>query len=195
MMPRLRVGSFENRSCGFLSLYEDGVLVGIMATHVDDLFVSGSGSKFENAIKVLTEKLHLKENSGSLKFCGKNGKQAEDETITLEQKEMIEVPEYQVISKDRRTKPNLPLTEAEKTQFRGLVGSMGWITRQTRPDVLVNVSMAAQLMGKRMVRGVLDLNKGVKMLKESSDAVWSFRPSEINLTDFVVFTCADTSMV
>ena len=166
-----------------------------MATHVDDLFVSGSGSKFENAIKVLTEKLHLKENSGSLKFCGKNGKQAEDETITLEQKEMIEVPEYQVISKDRRTKPNLPLTEAEKTQFRGLVGSMGWITRQTRPDVLVNVSVAAQLMGKRMVRGVLDLNKGVKMLKESSDAVWSFRPSEINLTDFVVFTCADTSMV
>ena len=52
---------------------------------------------------------------------------------------------------------------------------MGWITRQTRPDVLVNVSMAAQLMGKRTVRGVLDLNKGVKMLKESSDAVWSFR--------------------
>lgn len=169
--------------------------MGIIATHVDDLFVSGSGSKFENTIKVLTEKLHLQENSGSLKSCGKNGKQAEDETITLEQKEMIEVPEYQVISKDRRTKPNLPLTEAEKTQFRGLVGSMGWITRQTWPGVLVKVSMAAQSMGKRTVRGVLDLNKGIKMLKESSDAVWSFRPAEINLTDFVVFTCADTSMV
>ena len=65
---------------------------------------------------------------------------------------MIEVLEYQVISKDRRTKPNMPLTETEKTQFRGLVGSMGWITRQTRPDVLVNVSMAAQTMGKPTVR-------------------------------------------
>eukprot|EP00435_Cladocopium_sp_Y103_P031840 s1670_g8.t1 len=164
-----------------------------MVTHVDDLFVCGSGSKYETAMKNLTEKLHLKENSGSFKVCGKNVTQSKDGTITLDQKEMIEVLEYQLISKDRRTKPNLPLTEAEKTQFRGLVGSTGWITRQTRPDVLVNVSMAAQTMGNPTVRDVLDLNKGPKMLKESVDAVWSFKPSEINLTNCVVFTCADSS--
>ena len=174
-------------------LYDGDVLVGVMVTHVDDLFVCGSGSKYEESMKTLTTKLHLKENSGSFKFCGKNVTQSKDGTITLDQKEMIEVLEYQVISKDRRTKPNMPLTETEKTQFRGLVGSMGWITRQTRPDVLVNVSMAAQTMGKPTVRDVLDLNKGVKMLKESKDAVWSFKPSEINLSNCVVFTCADSS--
>ena len=174
-------------------LYDGDVLVGVMVTHVDDLFVCGSGSKYENAMKVLTTKLHLKENSGSFKFCGKNVTQLKDGTITLDQKEMIEVLEYQLISKDRRTKPNLPLTESEKSQFRGLVGSMGWITRQTRPDVLVNVSTAAQTMGNPTVRDVLDLNKGVKMLKETKDAVWSFKPSKINLTNCVVFTCADSS--
>ena len=174
-------------------LYDGDVLVGVMVTHVDDLFVCGNGSKYENAMKVLTTKLHLKENSGSFKFCGKNVTQLEDGTITLDQKEMIEVLEYQLISKDRRTKPNLPLTDTEKSQFRGLVGSMGWITRQTRPDVLVNVSMAAQTMGNPTVRDILDLNKGIKMLKETKDAVWSFKPSKIDLTNCVVFTCADSS--
>lgn len=70
---------------------------------------------------------------------------------------------------------------------------MGWIARQTRPDVMVNVSIASQSMGHPCVRDVIELNKAVKMLKESADFKWCFKPSAITLENCVVFVCADSS--
>ena len=175
-------------------LYSDTKeLTGIMVTHVDDLFVAGVGEKYEQSMKKLTVELHLKENKGSFRFCGKNIKQDGDYNISLDQKDAIEAVEYQVISKDRRVKPNSPLTESEKSQFRGLIGSMGWISRQTRPDVMVNVSLASQTMGSPTVKDVVDLNKAVKMLKETPDEKWNFVASEMDLESCIVFTCADSS--
>ena len=65
------------------------------------------------------------------------------------------------ISKDRRKQVNAELNDNEKTQFRGLIGQMGWITRQSRPDLMVNVSMAAQSMGSPKIKDVVNLNKAV----------------------------------
>ena len=31
--------------------------------------------------------------------------------------------------------PNAPLNEDEKSAFRGLIGSLGWIARQTRSEM------------------------------------------------------------
>ena len=50
---------------------------------------------------------------------------------------------------------NATLTEEEKSGYRALIGSMGWVTRQSRPDVMVNVSLASQDDGLLVV-----LNKG-----------------------------------
>lgn len=175
-------------------LYNDSKdLTGIMVTHADDLFVAGEGEKYEQSMKKLTVELHLKENKGSFRFCGKNIKQDDNFNISLDQKDAIEAVEYQVITKDRRVKPNSPLTDEEKSQFRGLIGSMGWISRQTRPDVMVNVSLASQTMGSPTVKDVVDLNKAVKMLKETPDAKWNFIGSEMSLESCIVFTCADSS--
>ena len=58
-----------------------------------------------------------------------------------------------------------PLTDEEKSSFRGLIGSLGWIARQTRPDVLVNVSLASQTMGSPTIKDVIELNKVVKVFE------------------------------
>ena len=58
---------------------------------------------------------------------------------------------------------------------------------------MVNVSLASQAMGNPKVKDVIDLNKAVKMLKESADFKWRFKPSEITLDNCVVFVCADSS--
>ena len=105
----------------------------------------------------------------------------------------IEALEYQVIEKSKRKNVNAPLSESEKTDFRALIGSMGWISRQTRPDVMVNVSMASQTLGSPKVKDVVELNKAVKMLKESPEAPWKYVPSELTLENCVVFVCADSS--
>ena len=100
-----------------------------------------------------------------------------------------------VLDASRRKQPNAPLSEPEKSLFRGLIGQMGWITRQTRPDLMVNVSMAmaAQSMGSPTIKDVINLNKAVKMLRESSDAKWCFRASHLSLQNSIVFCFADSS--
>lgn len=98
-----------------------------------------------------------------------------------------------MIDKSRRSKPGAPLTEDEKSGFRALVGSMGWVTRQSRPDIMVNVSIAAQALGKPTVKDVIDLNKALKMLKETPNAKWNYVPSSITMKNCAVFVCADSS--
>jgi hypothetical protein len=89
---------------------------------------------------------------------------------------------------------NALLTPAKVASFRGLIGQMGWDTRQTRPDLMVNVSTAAQSMGAPRIKDVVNLNKAVKMLKESADSLWRFVPSpELQLQNLVVCVFADSS--
>lgn len=40
-----------------------------MISHVDDLYTAGEGNYFEEAMKRLTKKIHLKEQKGEFKFC------------------------------------------------------------------------------------------------------------------------------
>ena len=58
--------------------------------------------------------------------------------------------------------------EAKKTAFRGLIGQMGLVTRQSRPDLLVNASLAAQSVSNPEVSDVVRLKLTVKMLKDTS---------------------------
>ena len=174
-------------------LYDgEGSLVGVMASHVDDLITCGAGPIYEGAMSKLSKMIYLKEKKEEFRFCGKNVVQANG-TVTIEQVDAIETLEYQVLEKNRRKDVNSLLTEAEKTDFRALIGSMGWISRQTRPDVMVNVSMASQTLGRPRIRDVVELNKAVKMLKESADEKWRFVPSELNLNNSIIFVCADSS--
>ena len=113
--------------------------------------------------------------------------------MTIGQVDATEALEYQMIEKGRRKDVNSPLTEAEKTDFRALIGSMGWISRQTRPDVMVNVSMASQTRGCPRVRDVVELNKAVKMLKEIPDEKWRFVSSEMNRHNSIIFVCVGSS--
>ena len=65
----------------------------------------------------------------------------------MDQFDVIEAIDYQILSKDRRKAVNSLLTEAGKSAFSGLIGQMGCVTRQSRPDLMVNVSLASQSMG------------------------------------------------
>ena len=166
---------------------------GIMISHVDDLFVAGEGEEFQQAMDWMTGELHLKKKTGEFRFCGKNIIQDKNGIVSIEQVDAIEGIEYQLLEKHRRKMVNATLTDEEKSGYRALIGSMGWVTRQSRPDVMVNVSLASQAMGNPKVKDVIDLNKAVKMLKESADFKWRFKPSEITLDNCVVFVCADSS--
>ena len=121
--------------------------------------------------------------------------QRDDFSIEVDQYDAIEAIDYMVFSGDRRKMVNSPLTEAEVSSFRGLIGQMGWVTRQSRPDLLVNVSVASQTMSAPKVKDVINLNKAVKALKDSSKAKWNFTYNDkLTLKDCCVFVFADSSL-
>ena len=167
-------------------------LVGIMLSHVDDLLAAGEGDDYEATLTALEKELYLKVKRQEFRFCGKNVKQ-KDHTIAVDQFDAIESIDYMVLAPARRKLPNATLTEEEKSNFRALIGQMDWVTRQSRPDLTVNVSMASQSMGRPTVKDVVELNKAVKMLKETSDAKWRFVASDLTLEECRVFCFADSS--
>ena len=59
-------------------LFDEGSLVGIMTSHVDDLITCGTGQKYHDSLQELTKRLHLKEKVGEFRFCGKNLVQGEE---------------------------------------------------------------------------------------------------------------------
>ena len=174
------------------STMEECLLVSLQS-QVDDLITCGAGEKYEKSMKDLTNKLHLKKKPGESRFCGKNLVQPEDKSISLEQVDAIEGLEYQVLDKHRRKFPNLPLAEQENSDSRALIGSTGWVVRQTRPDIMVNVSIASQSIGNPTIRDVIELNTAVKMLKDSADAKWCFKAFGITVENCVVFMRAGSS--
>ena len=130
----------------------------------------------------------------NFRFCGKNVRQSDDFTIELDQFDAIESVDYMPLDKRRRAMMAAPLTPEEVTAFRGLIGQLGWVTRQTRPDVMVNVSVAAQSMGSPKIRDVVNLSKAVKMVKETSESTWRFVSNpKLKLEDVNVCVFADSS--
>ncbi|CAE7468223.1 RE2 [Symbiodinium sp. CCMP2592] len=176
----------------FFILADGPRLLGVMISHVDDLYSAGEGKAYEDTLTKLEGELHLTIKRGAFRFCGKNIKQVDGE-IFIDQMDAIEGIDYMVLPTDRRKNVNSPLTEPEKTAFRGLIGQMGWVTRQSRPDLLVNVSLAAQSVSSPKVSDVVRLNRAVKMLKDTSEAKWCFRKSDLKLKDAVAFVFADSS--
>ena len=175
-------------------LVVDGTLQGVLCTHVDDLLCAGTGTEYENSIASMEKEIYLKVQHKNFRFCGKNVRQGDDFTIELDQFDAIESVDYMPLDKRRRAMMAAPLTPEEVTAFRGLIGQLGWVTRQTRPDVMVNVSVAAQSMGSPKIRDVVNLNKAVKMLKETSKSTWRFVSNpKLKLEDVSVCVFADSS--
>ena len=167
-------------------------LLGVLITHVDDIYACGDGEVYDKTLKEMEQELHLTVKKDYFRFCGKNIQQ-KGGSIFLDQMDSIEGIDYMVLPTERRKNMNGLLTDTEKSAFRGLIGQMGWVVRQSRPDLMVNVSMAAQAMGAPRVKDVVALNKAVKLLKDSSEHKWCFKKPSFKLEEAVVFSFADSS--
>jgi hypothetical protein len=169
-------------------------LVGLLLSHVDDTFSGGEGAYYEEQMQKLAVKIKLTFKKGTFRFCGKNVVQLEDLSIEVSQQESVENLEYMEIDKLRRKTPEAALIPEEITAFRSLIGAFGWIVRQTRHDLAVDVSMAAQSMGAPKIKHVVELNKAVKMAKETADVKLRFIVSDkMTYENAVIVNTMDSS--
>ena len=63
------------------------------------------------------------------------------------------------IDKDRKACKNETLTSEELEQFRTLVGQLGWIAGQTRPDLSLETCFLSSRGAKASVEDLLKANK------------------------------------
>ena len=145
-------------------------MIGLCPSHVDDPLMCGDGSEaWLSEVERLREALHLTVSTGKFRYCGKNVEQHDDFSVTIDQVESIDQLETIDLTKEKRKDPEIALDAAEISELRSGNGALGWVARQTRPDVAFYTSKIAQSMGMPRVKDILAYNKAVHMLKESRD--------------------------
>ena len=98
--------------------------------------------------------------------CGIQVTQKEDFSIELGQEHSItEITEI-VISRDRSRHPDLPTTEHEKSELRGVLGSLSWICGQTNFMRSVDVNFLITKVPNSTVQEILEVNKLVRAIQK-----------------------------
>lgn len=147
-----------------------GHVQGIIACHVDD-FIWGGTPEFERQIidplrsTFLVGREHGKDKAFS--YVGINVCNIED-GIMLQQTEYINNLSPIPLEKCRLLEQSGPLSRSEYEACRSKIGQLLWVARQTRPDVMYDVSSLASMMKHATVKTIVDINKVIRKLKSSS---------------------------
>ena len=109
----------------------------VLTTHVDDFLWACTESGHAVVDRLLTRFEVGRKEEGRLRFCGKQFDASGDD-ILLDVEDDNRKTTYIEIAKHRN--PGDPVTSGGENQLRSVVGSLSWIARQARPDILYRVS-------------------------------------------------------
>ena len=139
-------------------------LKGMICTHVDDL-LCGSGDKMfeEQVMKPLKLKFQFgSEEESVFRYVGMQVAQhARSITVNFDHYvENMEVPNLEVIDD---LKGDELVDEDCQSQFRSLIGKLGWLAKNARPDLGFDSLVMSTKVGKANAN---DLKQVVKMIKK-----------------------------
>ena len=127
------VSTYDNAL--FLWHDDNGMLIGILVSHIDDFAFAGSQNFHTTVVEEFkkTFKINQHENS-SFKYVGFGISQTKDGML-VDQMEYIHQIKPIQIHESRAFIKNDELTKEEKSQFHSFCGQMQWATSQTCPDL------------------------------------------------------------
>ena len=147
-------------------------------SYVDDVVVTGGGETFEEAFRIVREKLKLKITENNFVFCAKTVSRDDEGSFYVSQEEAAQNIEKIDIDKKRKRDNSASLTETELSELRRVIGSVGWVARQTRGDLLCGVSLLAQSTSRPTVEELVEANKLVDACREDSKAKLKFSSND-----------------
>lgn len=149
----------------FLWHNDEGDLIGILTSHVDDFAFCGNVDFQTGVIEKIKEKFKIKEHhNGSFKYLGLNVTQNQM-GIVIDQCLYISTVDQIVIAPDRQSKKDEELNLEERKELKRLSGQMLWVTSQTRPDVSFETCQMSNTGKNPTVKMILEANKAVIKLK------------------------------
>ena len=154
------------------TMHSDGKLIGLVCSHVDDLFLAGN-KRFK---KMMTEKIlkmfqFSKVEQNKFKYLGCEVEKQPNGDISLNQDEYIQKLDEVHIPEGRNS---WTVNEAERKIIRKVVGELLWVSLMTRPDLSFEVN---RLSGNILNATVKDL-KDAKLLVKRAKA----EPVKLNFT-------------
>ena len=166
-------------------------LAGILGIHVDD-GVGGGNDQFHELLNKLEQKYKFgTKKVGSFTFTGIELTQKEDYGIVLSQGTYVKKINSIKNETNRKTQPDLPVTEEERGSLRGLVGSLQYAAVNTRPDLSSRLSSLQSAINHATVDTLLEANRLLHEAKKHHDVTITIRP--IPYKDFRFMAFSDAS--
>ena len=150
-------------------LYQDSVLVAVIALHVDDVLLGVKDLKIVQPLRDrFTWGAGSFENINDVVFCGRRIVHEPGKRMIITQEAFCGAIEINRISKERRQQATAPLSTSELSELSSCIGSLNWVGNNSRPALQATTSL---LQGGD--KTVEMLNQAQLLLREVRD-----RPSE-----------------
>ena len=147
---------------------KNGSVQGILCLYVDDILWAGEECFKEGVIDKLCQMFLIgSSSSNDLKYIGLRIQSSNEDGATIDQDDYIKSIRTIDITKERMNNKNSDLSEAERCEFRSLVGQLNWVATQTRPDIAFDVCELSSIQKNATVADLCRLNKVVTFLKNN----------------------------
>eukprot|EP00435_Cladocopium_sp_Y103_P021947 s3593_g5.t1 len=161
-----------------------------LGVHVDD-GIHGGDDYFHQQISKLESKYPFgSKKSRTFTFTGIDLHQNTDNSIELSQSKYVRNINPISMKAERRAQENEPVSEAERHQLRGLIGSLQYAAVHTRPDLSSSLSQLQSQINSATVSTLVSANKALHIAKKHSDVTIKINPISTEDLRFIAFSDA-----
>ena len=178
------VSTYDNAL--FLRHDDNGMLIGILVSHVDDFAIAGSQTFHTTIIEEFKKTFKIKQHeNNSFRYVGLGINQTKDE-ILVDQMECIHHMKPIQIHKSRAFRKNYELTKEEKSQLRSFCDQMQWATSQTRSNLGFETCVMSNVSKHATVK---DVNKANKALGKLQSKTVHLKFPNLGNTSYCLLSC------
>ena len=140
---------------------EDNKLCTAICTHVDDFLWAATPSG-EPIVQRLLDRFKIgRIESDTFRFCGREYVQSAEGTIKINCRDNTRA--IRPIDIHKSEKGTTPVTNAQRTALRSVIGSLAWVARATRPNLAYRVNALQQAVVKATVETLREANRVVAL--------------------------------
>ena len=166
----------------------DGVLIGLIACHIDDFLHAGNKTFDDSVMTKLRQRfLAGKLEEGQFKYIGFEIKQSV-EGVTLNQDDFTRSLEIPEAPKSRKKED--PLVGAEFSSLRSQVGRLNWAVQGSRPDMAFDMIELSTRFRKGTVEDLVRAGKCLRRLKDSTSTIYFPSLGDVRKWRIIVFSDA-----
>ena len=164
--------------------------IGVIGIHVDDGLCGGT-VEFHQKLQQLEKKYPFgSKKMGTFTFTGIDLQQNPDYSINLSQSKYVRNIKPIPISQQRKAQTQALVSEEERQQLRGLIGSLQYASVHTRPDLSSRLSALQSKVNSATVDILMNADRALHEAKSHHDVTIRIQPIRAPELRFLAFTDA-----